>query len=384
MTNEYDGRNGNGYQPLPSESKGIAAPPRERVTDAELASHAANNLIAAEQTIAELRAQLAALEGQEPFMWVRVEDGCIEDYTLDKGLASMWMQDEWPVTQALYAKPVPAAQQPVEVMLFQLKHPDTGESRTVAFTRSDIADGMEDVIFEKLGDLICDCQPVGETNVVDCNCGDYIDEFELVNAAPQPPVQQPLSHCSDYPNCPNLCCPPGKCSRGSAVQQESDCPHGVDDGACKECHAEQAPAQDALRKRFDEIEFEVAQGRHTAASVFTQMRTAVMSTRPAQTEQKPVAVVEFSDFQPAAAITGDEPRRVAVRALFDGALRVGDMLYAAPIQQTASPAAQDVNGLVAVLREIKAKLRYDDPLDMYDKVCSALSAYQAAQKDGEV
>ncbi|WP_312374319.1 hypothetical protein [Stutzerimonas nitrititolerans] len=72
----------------------------------------------------------------------------------------------------------------VEVMLFQLKHPDTGDTHTVAFTRSEIASGMEDTLFEKLGDLICDCQPVGETNVVECSCSDYIDEFELVNAAP--------------------------------------------------------------------------------------------------------------------------------------------------------------------------------------------------------
>ncbi|MFG3451213.1 hypothetical protein [Stutzerimonas stutzeri] len=49
---------------------------------------------------------------------------------------------------------------------------------------------------------------------------------------------------------------------------------------------EPAPAQDELRKRFDEIEDEVARGKHTAASVFTQMRTAAMYIRPAQTEQQ--------------------------------------------------------------------------------------------------
>ena len=51
--------------------------------------------------------------------------------------------------------------------------------------------------------------------------------------------------------------------------------------------AEPSPAQDELRKRFDEIEDEVARGKHTAASVFTQMRTAAMYIRPAQTEQQP-------------------------------------------------------------------------------------------------
>ncbi len=85
-----------------------------------------------------------------------------------------------------YATTCPAQteQQPVEVMRFQLKHPDTGDTRSVTLTRSEVADCMEDTIFEKLGDLICDCQPVGETNVVDCSCDDYIYEFELVNAAP--------------------------------------------------------------------------------------------------------------------------------------------------------------------------------------------------------
>lgn len=81
-----------------------------------------------------------------------------------------------------------AEQRAGEVMLFLLKHPDTGDAHTVALTRSDIADGMDDTLFEKLGDLMCDCQPVGETNVVDCNCDDYIQEFELVNAAPVAPT----------------------------------------------------------------------------------------------------------------------------------------------------------------------------------------------------
>jgi hypothetical protein len=75
-------------------------------------------------------------------------------------------------------------QQPVEVMRFQLKHPDTGDAHAVALTRQEVADGMEDTLYEKLGDLICHCEPVGETNVVDCNCDEYIYEFELVNAAP--------------------------------------------------------------------------------------------------------------------------------------------------------------------------------------------------------
>ena len=37
---------------------------------------------------------------------------------------------------------------------------------------------------------------------------------------------------------------------------------------------------DALRNRFDEIEREICEGRHTAASVFTQMRTAALYPAP--------------------------------------------------------------------------------------------------------
>ena len=41
--------------------------------------------------------------------------------------------------------------------------------------------------------------------------------------------------------------------------------------------------QEALRKRFDEIEREICEGKHTAASVFTQMRTAAFYTAPQPT-----------------------------------------------------------------------------------------------------
>lgn len=37
----------------------------------------------------------------------------------------------------------------------------------------------------------------------------------------------------------------------------------------------------AMLARFGQIEFEITQGKHTAASVFTQMRTAALYTHPA-------------------------------------------------------------------------------------------------------
>lgn len=38
-------------------------------------------------------------------------------------------------------------------------------------------------LYEKLGEQICQCQSVGETNVVDCNCDEYIHDFELVSGS---------------------------------------------------------------------------------------------------------------------------------------------------------------------------------------------------------
>lgn len=138
--------------------------------------------------------------------------GFIGDHWLDHGddpntYANDYIQGAWVVWQELQAqlaalKAQQVGQAPVEVMRFQLKHPETGETRTVNLTRADVADGMEDTIFERLGALICDCEPVGETNVVDCNCDEYIYEFELSNTPPQPAPAQDVERwtaaCGDW------------------------------------------------------------------------------------------------------------------------------------------------------------------------------------------
>lgn len=86
------------------------------------------------------------------------------------------------VGQHLYADP-PAPAAALDVMQFQLKHPVNGETRTVEFTRAEIAALVESEIFEKLADQLCECGgPVGETNHVDHNCDEYADEFELIAA----------------------------------------------------------------------------------------------------------------------------------------------------------------------------------------------------------
>lgn len=45
----------------------------------------------------------------------------------------------------------------------------------------------------------------------------------------------------------------------------------------------------AMRQRFSHIEDEIMAGKHTASSVFTQMRTAALYTRPADQVAEPDA-----------------------------------------------------------------------------------------------
>ncbi|PBK05943.1 hypothetical protein CNQ84_00775 [Pseudomonas abyssi] len=75
---------------------------------------------------------------------------------------------------------------------FTLAHPD-GEKRTVMMTKDEVQQYMVDEIYEKLGALVCSCEPVGETNVCDCNCIDRIEQFEI--AAHQQRGGETCSHC---------------------------------------------------------------------------------------------------------------------------------------------------------------------------------------------
>lgn len=66
------------------------------------------------------------------------------------------------------------------VMSFDFEHPLSKQRLTVHLTKQDVYDGMEDYFYDKLGEQICQCESVGETNVVDCNCDEYVHDFELV------------------------------------------------------------------------------------------------------------------------------------------------------------------------------------------------------------
>ena len=61
-------------------------------------------------------------------------------------------------------------------MNFTFKHPVSGEVKTVHLSEDEIQHMLSGDLYEE---LTCDCEPVGETNVVECNCEEYLEEFEL-------------------------------------------------------------------------------------------------------------------------------------------------------------------------------------------------------------
>lgn len=59
---------------------------------------------------------------------------------------------------------------------FVFKNEESGEIRTKIFAVDDLIDrGIDDIM-----EFYCDCQPVGETNVVECNCEEYLQKFVLI------------------------------------------------------------------------------------------------------------------------------------------------------------------------------------------------------------
>ena len=66
-------------------------------------------------------------------------------------------------------------------MEFVFKNPLTGEKKTVELNDHMIRLQMEDVAHEILSD--CNCEPTGETNVTECSCAEYYDDFEMVAGA---------------------------------------------------------------------------------------------------------------------------------------------------------------------------------------------------------
>ncbi|MBF4374507.1 hypothetical protein [Vibrio anguillarum] len=75
-----------------------------------------------------------------------------------------------------------------ESLDFLFKHPDTGEVKIVTLQAWDIQQRLSDQLID---DLQCDCKPVGETNVIECNCDRYFNEFELQDRESLPLIVDP-------------------------------------------------------------------------------------------------------------------------------------------------------------------------------------------------
>ncbi|MBU2049866.1 MAG: hypothetical protein KKH61_12910, partial [Gammaproteobacteria bacterium] len=76
--------------------------PTDTFTAVEMATAAAQGFRDGQAAVE----QAAAQDEQQPYMWVRVENDYIEDYTQDANLAEIWLTEDWPVTMPLYAAPI--------------------------------------------------------------------------------------------------------------------------------------------------------------------------------------------------------------------------------------------------------------------------------------
>ncbi|EMZ50108.1 hypothetical protein HMPREF1223_12292 [Pseudomonas aeruginosa str. Stone 130] len=85
--------------------------------------------------------------------------------------------------ELLAVGPAQAQHSVPEEFSFEYRHPN-GECHTVTVSREQVINEMPDFLFEALCSKFCNCEPVGETNVVECCCDEYAEEFKLIAAAP--------------------------------------------------------------------------------------------------------------------------------------------------------------------------------------------------------
>ncbi|HCF1755680.1 TPA: hypothetical protein NH891_001878 [Pseudomonas aeruginosa] len=131
------------------------------------------------EQVCRMSQALSELEKQEPVGEVRESGGTLTAVIVRHSYAT-----KLPVGTKLYAAPVSQAQRSVpEEFSFEYRHPN-GECHTVTVSREQVINEMPDFLFEALCSKLCNCEPVGETNVVECRCDEYAEEFKLIAAAP--------------------------------------------------------------------------------------------------------------------------------------------------------------------------------------------------------
>ncbi|HGX3427213.1 TPA: hypothetical protein ACNH9H_000327 [Pseudomonas aeruginosa] len=131
------------------------------------------------EQVCRMSQALSELEKQEPVGEVLESGGTLTAVIVRHSYAT-----KLPVGTKLYAAPVSQAQRSVpEEFSFEYRHPN-GECHTVTVSREQVINEMPDFLFEALCSKLCNCEPVGETNVVECRCDEYAEEFKLIAAAP--------------------------------------------------------------------------------------------------------------------------------------------------------------------------------------------------------
>ena len=62
-------------------------------------------------------------------------------------------------------------------MDFVFKHYISGETRIISLSGEEVQSMVGDFLYDII--WTCNCEPVGETNVVECNCETYLSGFKL-------------------------------------------------------------------------------------------------------------------------------------------------------------------------------------------------------------
>lgn len=67
---------------------------------------------------------------------------------------------------------------PIQGMQFNFKHKESGEVRGVFLNTNEIQGKLASRLYDE---LTCDCKPASKTKDVECDCEDYLHDFELLD-----------------------------------------------------------------------------------------------------------------------------------------------------------------------------------------------------------
>jgi hypothetical protein len=100
--------------------------------------------------------------------------------------------------------------------------------------------------------------------------------------------------------------------------------------------AEPVQGEAVMHKRFNQIEREIMEGKHTAASVFTQMRTAAVYLAAAKPDAELIQILKFARTTMAVTAKSENLREVERRSLLDEVARIDAKLADAGHSRTSA------------------------------------------------